>query len=158
MKIITPHLKGFEPFIYVIMKHSGWCFRLVFTKISTFFGLDAVCTVLSAKNEKLCKSAVKIDISDRNTMTSVCVCVSVRVCVGPCVSGQVKGPAVTVTCSLWNQMKLCVWDAGSQGHGLSPVPTTQRLCPPPSINRDSHSYTPPIHQSSLNSETERENG
>ncbi len=65
-----------------------------------------------------------------------------------CVSGQVKELAVTKTCSLWNNLKFCVWDAGSQGHGLSPVPTTQRLCPPPSINRDSHSYIPPIHQSS----------
>lgn len=65
-----------------------------------------------------------------------------------CVSGQVKGFAVTVTHSLWTDLKLCVWDAGSQGHSLSPVPTTLCLCPPPSINRDSHSYIPPIHQSS----------
>lgn len=74
--------------------------------------------------------------------------ISTRLCLHQCVSGQVKGLAVTVTHSLWNDVKLCVWDAGSQGHGLSPVPTTQRLCPPPSINRDSHSYIPPIHQTS----------
>lgn len=69
-------------------------------------------------------------------------------CLHQCVSGQVKGLAVTGTRSLWNDLKLCAWDAGSQGHGLSPVPTTQCLCPPPSINRDGHSYIPPIHQSS----------
>lgn len=77
-------------------------------------------------------------------MTDRHVFVSRSVCVCVCVSGQVKGLAVTVTHSLWNELKLCVWDAGSPGHGLSPVPTTQRLCPPPSINRDIHTHHPSI--------------
>lgn len=78
----------------------------------------------------------------------VCVCISVWVV-------RWKGLLWPGTHSLWNDLKLCVWDAGSQGHGLSPVPTTQRLCPPPSINRDSHSYIPPIHQSSQHIATEK---
>lgn len=74
----------------------------------------------------------------------ICVCISVF-------GGQVKEAAVTETASLWSHLKLRLYGCMRyrvKGSWLSSVFTTQHLCLPPSINRDSHSFTPPIHQSS----------
>lgn len=93
--------------------------------------------------------SVKLITASRDTMTDQRALVSTSVCER---SGE-RGCCERDALIMEPPEIVCMRCRGSGGHGQSPVPTTQRLCPPPSINRDGHSYIPPIHQSSQHNAT-----